>query len=159
MKKGFCILFTNIQNDIVFPLKQNPKMPKEIDWGDDVVRWNVGARNSMRSQPKFDPRQRLRQSKVAFIEFDSRARECQRLAILEFLVLSSLVFRSSAQSAVHRSLFLRARNTQEKRLVLSGGGLKGRIPRARITRRRCLLSISFLGEKIVLRVRFGSITA
>lgn len=56
--------------------------------------------------------------------------------------------------------YLRARSPyREKRIVLFGGRLKGQIPGGRITRRRCLLSISFLGEKIVLRARFGSITA
>lgn len=83
----------------------------------------------------------------------------QRLAtIFESLVLSSLVFRSSVQSTIHRSLFACTQHVEE-RIVLSGDGSKGQILRARITRRRCLISISFLGEKIVLRVRFGSITA
>lgn len=139
--------------------KQNPKTSN--DTGDDVVRWNVDARNSTRSQPKFDPRQRPRRSEVAFIEFGSRARKCQRLApISESLVLSysRLSFFARLPNRLFIVRYLRARNL-EKRIVLSGGGSKGRIPLVRITHRRCLLSISFLDEKIVLRARFGSITA
>jgi len=58
--------------------------------------------------------------------------------------------------------YLRARaRTQpvEKRIALPAAVSRGRIPRARFTRRGYLPSISSLGKKIVLRACFGSITA
>lgn len=115
-----------IQSDIVFFIDEI----KSRDVAMTFVRWNVDARNSTRSQPKFDPRQHPRRSEVAFIEFSSRARKCQRLTSS---LSRTLVFRFSTRlpNRLFIVRYLRARNLEE-RIVLSAGGSKGRILRDRI---------------------------
>lgn len=110
---------------------------------------------------------------VAFIEFGSRARMPTVVSLASIACDSSvpapsfLVFRSPARPTIRRPLFAYActqAGTREKNnRAFSADGPGGRIPRARITPRRCLSSISsrraiFSTQKIVLRARFGSIT-